>query len=342
MDWASCFPAGTRVLAMPDWTRPRLYLSGRTPAGRWSDSQLFPAFRLVARGYRLLARTKALAGFGEMRVAGQDRWEVGRFVGDALPQIKSVTVMVGSKGVQHRWTAQLRDGRSRVVGYLKWAGDETARARLRHEHDVLNRLPEDVGPVPLKHGPLGDGEGLLMSPVPGRRVAASLPPPDAISGFLRSLQLSVPMPLDEHPWARRIREKSDRAASWLDQLSGRWWPMVVQHGDLAPWNLIAEHPTHRLHAVDWEQATLDGFPMLDLCHYLLQVGSLVYRWSPRKTFRYALRYLTHVSWPGLDGSEAGCLVKLQTMVAYEDAIRLGFPPEERFQSWRRALMEERA
>src|SRR5436190_16094205 len=104
MQWSECFPTGSRVLALPSWDSPRLYFSARDgAAGRWTDSALYPAFRFLARGYRLMLRTKAAAGLLKARVTDTE-WALGEFVKDLLPPIASVAVLVGTPGPAQKTT----------------------------------------------------------------------------------------------------------------------------------------------------------------------------------------------------------------------------------------------
>src|SRR5437016_1061621 len=129
VEWSDCFPAGSKVLALPSWRRPRFYFSPRGPVGRWRDSELYPAFRSLARGYRFLQRAKATAGLARSRVVESNGWALGQFIGELLPPIGSIAVLVGTPGPTQKTTIQFRDAGGRVTGYLKYSHTERAKEK---------------------------------------------------------------------------------------------------------------------------------------------------------------------------------------------------------------------
>jgi thiamine kinase-like enzyme len=56
----------------------------------------------------------------------------------------------------------------------------------------------------------------------------------------------------------------------MREILGRSWPLVVNHGDYSPGNLLFDRKGLRLLGViDWERAILRSLPLLDLLHILL-------------------------------------------------------------------------
>ena len=278
-------------------------------------------------------------GVTRARTVRSNVWPVGEFVQDVLPQSVCATVLVGTPGPTQAITAQLRNGKGEVQGYLKYAETETSRKRLRQEWFVLSNLPQGIGPKPIKFGSLGDGEALLQSPVQGKSLPATLPPPRDPTGLLDSLVLGPPMPLDLHPWVRRMRDRgTSRLDAWLEPLSGGAWPIAIGHGDFAPWNLL-EGSDGALRAIDWEYGSFESFPYLDLAYYVLQTSALVHRWAPPKATRYTIGYLSRHPNLALDGAAVRSLVYLSAYDAYRSSLEDGQPPDARLQVWRRAIWE---
>lgn len=337
--WESYFPRGTRVLALPDWDNPRLYVPARSFSERWGKSAFYPASRFRGRLYRILLRARAASGLPAARVARADDWLFGEFAGDVLPRSASVTVLVGEPSPVQKITARLCDSEGGVLGYVKYAEEEPARRRLRQEYRVLARLPGGVGPRPLKHGLLGDGEALVSTPLAGKHLPANLTALDDVAGFLRKLIVSPQTPVEVHPWMRDIRGRSElNLDPWLEVLSEKDWPIAIQHGDLAPWNVLRS-PEGELGAVDWECGGLESVPHLDLAHYILQVSFLVLRWSPSKAMRFAVGYLTGQMGQGLSPEAARTLIRLAAYDVYLKHLEDGYARDADVGEWLRAVWE---
>lgn len=337
MDWTMFFEPGASVRALPHWRSPRLYLSARHPVRRWEQSALYPASRLGARLYRCALRLGVAAGTPKPRTVRSSGWPLKEFTRDALPRLASAVVLVGTPGPAQETTAQLWDEKGRILGYLKYAEKAAARTRLRQEWSVLTNLPDGVGPLPLKLGPFAEGEALIQSPVPGRPLPVTLPPPEDLVDLLGPLVVFPPVPLETHPWVRRMRERgAPELDAWLEPLLGKSWPVAVQHGDFAPWNIL-RRTDGALQAIDWEYGTTEGFPHLDLAYYVLQTSALIYRRTPLEAARYASEYMSQHPTLMLEKTEAQALVRLAAYDAYLNSSEDGQPSETGLQAWRRSI-----
>lgn len=332
------FPQGTRVLALPSWRCPRLYLPTRRFSQRWEESGFYPASRMSARLRRLVLRIEAVTGVAEVRTIASSDWPLGEFAGDLLPRLDSATILVSESSAVQKVTVQLRDEKRRVLGYLKYVEQGVARNRLRHEHHVLCSLPKGTGPEALKYGPLGDGEALLMSPILGKKLPVTVPPARSVVDFLTSLVASPPVALEAHPWVLGTLEREGDAAlqDCFEALAGRLWPITIQHGDFAPWNLL-QKPEGEIGVFDWEYGTLEGFPYLDHIYYILQTTALINRWAPAKAAQHAVRYLTSEPRFGLSTAEAQALTRLAAYDAYHTFLQFGQVEDTDLQVWRRAI-----
>lgn len=339
-NYALFFPPGTPVLTLPNWQSPRLYLPTHHFLQRWAYSAFYPAFRFRARIYRLSLRTKAALGLGEVRWVRSNGWPLGEFARDILPQVASAVVLVGTPGPAQKITAQLRDWDSEVLGYLKYAESEAARKRLRQEKQMLVSIPKGVGPELLKFGMLGNGEALLTTTLAGTPLPAVLPPSRELIDFTCSLPGLPPISVEGHPWVHRIREHSNvELDPWFELLRAKKWRVTVQHGDFAPWNLL-RRSDGALGAIDWEYGTLEGFPYLDLAHYVLQTAALVYRRDPLRAKLYAVKYLAGQPHLDLSGGEAQALTSLAAYDAYLKFREDGhLPYTNHLQRWRQAIWE---
>lgn len=340
VDWNLFFPPGTRVLALPDWINPRIYLPALHPLRTWEHSAFYPASRLGARLYRLSIRLRAAAGLAEARTTRSSGWPLKEFVQVVLPSLASAVILVGTPSPSQQLTVQLRDEKGRVLGYLKYAETDIARKKLRQELFILSNLPDGVAPQPLKFGTLGDGEAFLKTVLPGKLLGVTLPPPAHLIDLLDSLVVHPPITSEAHPWVRGMRAREMPGFDALFQpLANRNWPVTIQHGDCAPWNLL-EAPDGRLRAVDWECGTLEGFPYLDLAYYILQTSALIRRRAPLEAARYTVRYLQGHPAFALSSTEAQALTRLAAYDAYWKYLEDGASRNTGLQTWRRAIWED--
>ena len=339
--WDLLFPHDRRVLALPSWTQPRLLVPVNARSDAWAASAFYPAYRWTGRLLRAALRVRALSSMGATLVSHGHEDVLRAFLGDVLPEAQVRAVQVGMPGGAQKLTAQLVDASGRVVGFLKCGARPLSRRRLQIEYDILARLPEGAGPRALKFGPMGTFDALLLAPVEGRHVRSSLPTPPALTPFLAALHSPRVVALNDHPWFTRLGSDRDEVATHLDVLSKRSWPIVVQHGDLAPWNMLRLHDG-RLVAIDWEYGRVDGLPGLDLAQFVLQVAMLIERCAPASGLLRAAALLERDRSLELTREESLALVALAAFEAHRNAAEEGLPFDDPRQRWRRAVWQHRS
>jgi hypothetical protein len=327
-------PPGHPVATVTTPSNTTIVLASQGVRQRWRHTRMYPAFRWTARAYRLLVRARVALGIVPIRPHTMADWPLEAFVRDDLPNVDGIVITVGTHGSAQKATLQLWCGPV-VAGYLKFAAAPAAIARLDREHTVLSALPDHVRPAVVRFGDVAGGRALLTRPVHGTTVSVALPLRSNVRGFLAGLRRPVALPLDEHPWVKNMRARvGDDIDPWLDALSARSWPVVYQHGDFVPWNVL-EGQDRALTAIDWEYGSTDGFPFLDEAFFVLQVGALLRRWSPARAREYAIRHLD----PSLATEEAAALVRLAAFHAYHATQEDGHGPDEPLQAWRRSVWE---
>lgn len=321
-------------MALPTWRSPRLYIAAQTPWQRWHRSAFYPAFRARARLFRLLLRLGAAAsGLPTRRAPAAQEWSLGRFVRETLPDLSSVSVLLGWPGPAQKTIVQCWDRQGEVVGYLKYAERTAARMRLTRERRVLDRLPRGVGPQLLKYGSWQEGKAMLVTPLRGEKLAPDLPPHESIVGFTDRLARDADcVALRDHPWYRQHEWPGTLRPS-LEALSEGQWRVVPQHGDLAPWN-VRRSAAGRLRAFDWEYGRIQGFPYLDLAHYTLKVAALIKDWSPPRATEYTARYLARRFPDALSLHQARALTRLSAYDTYREEEHNGRDLHNRWQRWR--------
>lgn len=332
------FPPGVHIRNLPSLQNPRLYFSGETPIRRWKESAFYPAYRKRAMIYRFALRCKATMGIGGVTLNQAAHWPIKDFVQSVFPDVRSAVVLAGAPGPTQKITLQLWNKHG-VLGYLKYAEKPAAVARLGKERYMLSALPLGLAPTLLKYGCMGDGVGLLQTAVLGKHVQATLPPPMGICRFLQTFTTSPPLKLEAHPWIiLQLKHHGSFISRWVEALAHREWPVVFSHGDFVPWNIFSTKESNYL-AIDWEYGTLEGFPYLDLAYYILQLGCLLYRWTPQSASDYAIRFLTDGADAGLTEQEAQALVALAAYYALQSSLEDGKNPSDSTQIWWKAVWE---
>jgi hypothetical protein len=321
----------------------------------------FQSFRHSATGQSLFPEY-----FEERGFASNVRWDNEPVLrGELLPFICKVftgvdrcVVLTGS--TPHRkkkMIAQARDSKGDILGYLKYGETPEAQACIVSEAVCLSALPGKVGPQCIGLEQHAAYTCMALTAVKGRMLEARLPQSfdgrqlSVIKEYLERLQISdITFGIDVHPSIVRLREQVTVLSSQssvfslqdfeeiLASLRTQKWPVVIQHGDFTPWNVLRVreekdvgcrmevdkdflttdnvsiiNSTSRLCAIDWEEGTTEGLPWLDLIYFCLQTGYLMHHWSAEQTTSYALNVLT---FNGLNEQVAVSLIKLSALDAW--------------------------
>ena len=296
-------------MALPNWQQPRLFLPVVDgPLQRWKMAKLYPAYKNVARLYRSILKFRAFSGSGEIRKTKDNSHSLEAFLKDHFPQPILPVVMLGTPGPTQKVIMQLWHPSRGIVAYLKYAEKEKACLRLEKEYHVLSKLPSDIGPRPLKKDNIGNGKGLLITPVQGKPLSVKLPPHPKIEPLLQQLYSSKKMAIDAHPAIRSLYlRNTEQVERWIDVLGQRKWEIVIEHGDFAPWNIL-QSASGSISVIDWEYGNHQGFPFLDLLYYFFQISFLVKHWSALKATNYIKAYLKNKIVPGYEDREITALL----------------------------------
>lgn len=333
----SLFSSEREIRALPTSRNPRLLISGSTAKSRWQESAFYPAHRGVAKCFRFFLRLKVAAGLGLVAPIVNDGASIKDLIGDLFPDVDSVALLVGTPGPNQKNTIQIWSRERVVVGYIKYAETPIARSRLENEYRMLMNIPKGIGPSVLKFASFMEGKALVLSPIAGRAMPISLPPPFWIFNFVNRFQTSASVGVEEHPGVRFFQAQYGGVVMpWLESLSQRKWPIVVYHGDFAPWNILRLSKGNAA-AIDWEYGLSESLPYLDLTHYVLQVGRLIRFWTPLKARAFAIKYL--MGHGSLDRNEAEGLVRLSAYHVYREAIVDGHLESTNRVLWWRSVWE---
>ncbi len=356
--WAFFFKLNDQVIALPCWRKPRLYILSRDWKQRWNDSTFYPAFKPHAKLFKLAVRILATCGLLSWK-KNCNELNVERQI--PKTSFDRPAVLVGTQGPAQKLIVRYLDKNGKAGAYIKYGEKALAKQKIKKEAEILNQLSRArstinrqpsiaLAPQLLWHGEFADGIALMISAVEGKLLPAKLSKKKGvwrlsiggnwikgfaeIYDFLKTLELhKKTYSINEHPAILRIRKQLTKIRFQSSVLSlndfekilvplrGRDWPVVIQHGDFAPWNILRLSPkahrplptahcpppsTHRpppnayplnsLCAIDWEEGTIEGFPYFDLIYYILQTAFLIHKWSPEQTSEYVGKALGDRRW----------------------------------------------
>lgn len=164
-----------------------------------------------------------------------------------------------------------------VLAFGKLASSRITQQWLENEAAALKTLTARFGerwsgPRLLSAGEVDGTFALFETPVEGALVGSELSP--AHWRFLASLQDHNRKPVSETALVRTLAERVadlPPLASIFDSamatLAGVSLPVTITHGDFAPCNV--RWVDGSISAFDWENAVLDGLPMVDAVTYRL-------------------------------------------------------------------------
>jgi hypothetical protein len=193
--------------------------------------------------------------------------------------------------INRKASAVVLDQRGQVLGFVKIAGSDVSRRILEHEATMLPALADRAGVAAsapkLLFAGLVDGRYVtVQSPLQGSAPLAKLTP--AHRQFLSRLrngqiksagatQMVAKLPSRLAALTPARAELSEALEAVMPTLESLQVPSTIVHGDFAAWNLRM----HRgdIAAFDWEYGELDGLPLIDETHFILQLGSQLHHWT---------------------------------------------------------------
>lgn len=320
---------------------PRLFLrQSRKDAGGTKYrlakflNHTFPSFKQSAIAYSLFSDyfiSTGILAADEYVDCADRRGQLTDLLRNWFPQTDRVVLVAGAASdPKQKLVAKLVDQGGKMVGFVKFGEKPLARQRIETEAEILQSLPAGCGPCFQGVEKSEPYSCFAMSAVDGKMPEAKLPASvdsyqlSAVREYLERLRISdVTFGVDDHPAIMRIRKEvagggwqvasdprqpstiNEQLDSLLEPLREQRWPLVIQHGDFTPWNVlrisegrrlkvedgslssVVSHQSSELCAIDWEEGTTEGFPHFDFIYYILQTAYFMHHWSAAQASAYA-------------------------------------------------------
>ena len=188
------------------------------------------------------------------------------------------------------------DATGALRAFAKVAGSPLSRRLLEHEADAMAAMNADTStarraPKLLFAGDVSGRYMTVQSPLHGKPILGKLTP--AHIRFLDSLHTdeekvashtAVVAGLDQRlanllPARPELSNALDDVMPVLERTTV---PSTIVHGDFVPWNLRTDG--EEISAFDWEYAELDGLPLMDRTHFMIQSRYELDGWTPAQCF----------------------------------------------------------
>lgn len=263
----------------PRWIVPSSSLHGKSVLARWRPYSI--ASKIKWNGLRLLYAMEILG-----KIPGINLVSVESGSNLKIPGLKpsfTPVVYVGTPGSQQKAVVTLvsnHSGEPRAI--MKVAMGEGATASLMREALNLEKLAgTNVQGVPTLMAVEDGGKRTWQTVVDGRLTSRKL------TRLHIDWLLQLPRPeksttlSEQQALLRRVFEKhsllsgnhGQAISAAIAAIHGGQIPLVLVHGDFAPWNLKRQ-ADGRIAAIDWEEADWAGLPLWDLCHFFLMQAHL--------------------------------------------------------------------
>jgi hypothetical protein len=219
-----------------------------------------------------------------------------RVYGQPLPSGISWTVLTEGRASISKVVAIVTPAGAEGPGLvIKWPRTVTAAASLAREAAMLsglqNRALPDGLPLLVETRPHPLGTAIVETMLPGVPMGRLLTPARHLLLGIRVVDWLVNLPA---PGPSEVSGAAALADGLIDRLEQRigstiaafeisrlralvpaldGLPLVVEHRDLAPWNILVDDG--RIGVVDWESSVASGLPVLDLWYFLTYAGLAV-------------------------------------------------------------------
>ncbi len=288
---------------LPSLDDARWFIPLESPRAASAALRINTPFRMLPKARHLGARAAARGGFyrlfpDQVIIAQQFEPELDRMFREMLGKDHlHYAISSGTPGPARKPTLAMLDDDGEWLAFAKIARTPIGKQLVRQEATCLSQLasrPALRASVPrlLLDTDFEDSRIVAQASLPGRMPGARITPdhhrllgamesrktkPASSSGFLQSLI--------ERGRASTIPDLNLPCMIAQIQLAlqGITVPETVLHGDFTPWNLRRHNS--RLTAFDWEYGHLDGLPLIDEFHYVLQAGLMLGNWTAEETWQ---------------------------------------------------------
>ena len=300
------YPYVRRFAAVPNLAEARWFVPLDAPAVTAAGFDLFSPAKRTARiklaAVRMAARLRVGGWYKDsLWVASHEQPPLEAMLHRVLP-VGAFRLALSAGAPEparnRKASAAVIDMAGKTRAFVKLPTSPLADTLVRREAAALAGLAERFAgtsclvPELLFAGEYDRRYALVQAPLAGKPTVPQLTP--AHRHFLNTLSFpGERRRAAESPFFTQLLERAEYCSvdapelhriltSITPALADTDVPRTVIHGDFAPWNVRLRPGADCISVFDWEYGVLDGLPLIDETHFVVQVGYLLNDWSPEK------------------------------------------------------------
>jgi hypothetical protein len=181
-----------------------------------------------------------------------------------------------------RFILLIFDSDEKPVAVVKAGAGTASRDLIDHEIKILRNAPNELQGMPKLRRVLVNDQvsAFAMDFFPGASPRAD--DPSAIHKLLSAWvhpTRTTPV-VDLAIWNRLFSDGASKLSPRTRELGSKTLCTVLQHGDFAPWNIRVHEGKWTV--LDWERGEMNGMPVWDWLHFVIQPAVLVKRESSER------------------------------------------------------------
>ena len=199
MNYRKYFNNNQKLVALPNWKRPRLIVSGEGFGSRWNNANILPASRVAGLVRKVIYQLYAGCAISGVMSGEGSQQDIEKIIPES--GLCLIANMLISNNINLlKFTCQVNTENNKCCGYLKIGIGSTSEQKISNELTILNALPAGLAPEVRETTSLDGGKALYISKVPGTISGDLCRKPEVLVNYLKLLRKTESYSIDKHPW----------------------------------------------------------------------------------------------------------------------------------------------